>query len=146
MEFNWINFFGLGIVSVMMIPNIFYAVKYPTAKNKCKNKIINAVEQIGRYGAFALMFFPLGVWKFKFFSATDFLVYVFANVSLLLIYLLAWVFYFGKATLPKALVLAVVPCGIFFLSGVMLKHWLLVAASLLFAVGHIYITYKNNKN
>ena len=39
--------------------------------------------------------------------------------------------------------LAVLPSCIFLLSGILLRHWLLVGFAVLFAIGHIYVTLKN---
>lgn len=50
MEFGWINLFGATIVIILLIPNIFYAIKNKDIENRCRNKIMNAIEQIGRYG------------------------------------------------------------------------------------------------
>ncbi|HOM03754.1 MAG TPA: hypothetical protein PLH43_13190 [Acetivibrio sp.] len=44
----------------------------------------------------------------------------------------------------KAIALAVIPTCIFLLSGFLLKHWLPVSASVLFGVGHVYVTYQNH--
>lgn len=48
MEFGWINIFGGGIVTVMLIPNILYVLKNKDTENKCTNKVMNIIEQIGR--------------------------------------------------------------------------------------------------
>lgn len=46
----------------------------------------------------------------------------------------------------KGIALAVIPTVIFMLSGILLKHWLLVIGSVLFGIGHICITYKNHED
>ena len=48
-----------------------------------------------------------------------------------------------RRSVPLALVLAILPACIFLLSGILLRHWLLVGFAVLFAVGHIYVTYHN---
>lgn len=135
MKFGWINVFGLAIVIVMLIPNIFYTIRFRGAENKCTNKVMNIIEQIGRYASFLLMFLPLGVWKFGFLNVLALFIYDFGNGALLIAYLVIWVFYFKKQSLNKALALAIVPTCIFLISGCTLNHWLLVTTAVIFVLG-----------
>ena len=144
MQFNFINLLGFIIVAVMLIPNIIYGIKFKGLENKCTNKAMNVIEQAGRYGSMALMVLPLFVWEFGFSSVFMMFVYLLGNGILLFTYLLVWVFYFKKQTMGKAMILAIAPTCIFFLSGVTLYHWALVVAAVIFGVGHIYVTYQNN--
>lgn len=144
MQFNFINLMGFIIVAVMLIPNIIYGIKFKGLDNKCTNKAMNVIEQAGRYGSMALMVLPLFVWEFGFSSVFMMFVYLLGNGILLFTYLLLWVFYFKKQTMGKAMILAIAPTCIFFLSGVTLYHWALVVAAVIFGVGHIYVTYQNN--
>ena len=145
MEFGWINGAGAVLVVLMLVPNVIFAIRNPGQGNKCRSPWMNLLEQIGRYGSMALMAFPLGVWKFGFPSVAEFLIYLFANGALLISYWVFWWFYFRKATPKLALVLAVLPTCIFLVSGLTLRHWLLVFASVIFGAGHIYVTRENNK-
>lgn len=144
LEFGWINLFGAVIVTVMLIPNIVYALRTKDSVNKCKSRIMNLTEQIGRYGCMTLMWLPLLVWKFGFLNVEEMLVYVVGNLGLTVAYIIIWIPYFKRKTLGKAIALAVIPTCIFLLSGLLLRHWLLVLATLLFGMGHIYITYQNH--
>ena len=144
MQFGWINLIGAAIVIIMLIPNIIFAVRYKDMENKCHNKLMNILEQIGRYSCFILMWMPLFVWKFGFASIAELFIYVLGNGALLMAYLIVWVFYLKKPTLAKAMSLAIIPTVIFFLSGVLLRHWLLVAGAVLFGIGHLYVTYENH--
>ena len=47
---EWLNIFGLILVVLLLIPNIVYAVKNKDSENLCKNRFMNILEQIGRYG------------------------------------------------------------------------------------------------
>ena len=143
MEFGWINVFGAVIVALMLIPNIVYAIKNKGEKNLCANRFMNVVEQIGRYACIVLMWLPLLVWKFEFASVLDMMLYMACNGLLLAAYWIAFAFYMKRRSVRLALVLAVLPSCIFLLCGILLKHWLLVAFAVLFAIGHIYVTYKN---
>ena len=143
MEFGWINVFDAVIVVLMLIPNIVYALKNKGEKNLCANRFMNIVEQVGRYACIALMCLPLLVWKFGFASVLDMMLYMACNGLLLAAYWIAFAFYMKRRTVRLAIVLAVLPSCIFLLSGILLQHWLLVAFAILFAIGHIYVTYKN---
>ena len=143
MEFGWINVFGAVIVVLMLIPNIVYALKNKGEKNLCTNRFMNVVEQIGRYACIVLMWLPLLVWKFGFASVLEMILYMSCNVLLLAAYLIAFAVYMKRKTVRLALVLAVLPSCIFLLSGILLKHWLLAGFAVVFAIGHIYVTYKN---
>lgn len=49
---EWINIFGLFFIVVIMIPNIIYAMKCKDGfVNKWSNKIVETIEQIGRFGS-----------------------------------------------------------------------------------------------
>ena len=143
MEFGWINVFGAVIVVLMLIPNIVYAIKNKGEKNLCANRFMNIVEQVGRYACIVLMWMPLLVWKFGFASVLDMMLYMACNGLLLAAYWIAFALYMKRRTVRLAIVLAVLPSCIFLLSGILLQHWLLVAFAILFAIGHIYVTYKN---
>lgn len=145
MEFGWINLFGGIIVLLMLIPNIVYALKNREERNLCTNRVMNVVEQAGRYGCIVWMWLPLLVWKFGFRSASEMLLYFLGNGVLLVAYWLVFARYMRKKTAKGALVLAILPACIFLLSGLLLRHWLLVGFGLLFAVGHIYVTTINAK-
>ena len=143
MEFGWINLFGAIIVILMMIPNVVYAIRNKDEKNHCENKTMNLIEQIGRYACIVLMWLPLLVCKFNFSSLLGFLIYLIGNSTLLLVYIFEFLLYLKEKTYRRAMILAVLPACIFSLSGLILHHWLLVSFSIVFAVGHIYVTKKN---
>ena len=65
------------------------------------------------------------------------------NGALLAVYWFVYARYLRERTRRRALTLAVVPACIFLMSGLLLRHWLLVVFALLFAVGHIYVTTQN---
>lgn len=145
MKFGWINLFGGLVVIIMLIPNVIYAVKNKGTENKCSNIVFNILEQIGRYSSMALMVLPLLIWEFGFQSILVMMLYFLCDTFLLLIYLFVWRLYFIKPTLKTALSLAVIPTLIFLISGVLLRHWLLITSAVLFGIGHIYVTAENNK-
>ena len=53
---GWINIFGLVFMVIIMIPNVIFALKCKDGfGNRWKNKAVEVLEQIGRYGCFAFM-------------------------------------------------------------------------------------------
>ena len=144
MEFGWISLFGAVIVIIMLIPNIIYAKRNGNFENKCTNRVMNFIEQIGRCGCIILMWLPLFVWKFGFSSTGMLLIYLLGNGLLLLLYILFWMSYFKKESPIKAMALAIIPSCIFLLSGLLLRHWTLAVFAVLFGLGHIYVTVVNN--
>ena len=143
MEFGWINVFGAIIVILMLIPNIVYAIKNKDETNLCTNRFMNIIEQVGRYACIVFMWLPLIVWKFGFASVFEMVLYLACNGTLLAAYWISFAAYMKRKTVRLALVLAILPSCIFLISGVLLRHWLLVSFAVLFAAGHIYVTYKN---
>ncbi len=143
MKFGWINLFGGIIVILMLVPNIVYALKNRGERNLCANRWMNLIEQAGRYGCIVLMWFPLLVWRFGFRSIPEMLLYFLGSGGLLGTYWSVFIRYMQEKTAKRALILAILPACIFLLSGLLLRHWLLVGFALLFAVGHIYVTMVN---
>ncbi len=143
MKFGWINLCGAVVVVLMLAPNVVYAIRHKDEKNLCENKWMNALEQVGRYASIVLMWLPLLVWEFGFSGETGMLLYFAGNVILLAAYWAVFAVYMKKKTTGSALALAVLPTCVFLLSGLTLRHWLLVLSAVLFGIGHIYVTLKN---
>lgn len=138
-----INIFGLIIVLLILVPNIIYAIRVKDQENKCQNKIMNILEQIGRYGCMFLMAFNIGIAEFGFKSVGMVLAYLFGNAILLISYWVIWILYFRKPEYPKQISLAVIPTIIFILSGITTLHVLLIVFGIIFVVSHIYVTRQN---
>ena len=143
---GWINVFGLIFVVILLIPNIIYAIKVKDQKNRCTNKIMNIVEQIGRYGSMFFMVFNIGLAEFGFASVFEFLVYLFGNTVLIISYWIIWILYFKKQTYAKQISLAVIPTCLFLLSGITLQHYLLILFAVIFGIAHVYVTNYNRVN
>ena len=61
-----LNPLGIAIILLMMVPNVIFALRHRDMENKCKNRLINLLEQIGRYGCLVLMIICIGLDKFGF--------------------------------------------------------------------------------
>jgi hypothetical protein len=141
---NWINIFGFIVVILMLLPNLIYAIKNKSLENKCKNKTMNIIEQLGRYGSMFFMVFNIGLYEIGFRSNAVYMIWIFVTILLLLIYWLSWFIFFKSSQTTLPMLLAILPSAIFTISGLLLSHWLLIISGILFSIGHIYVTYQNN--
>ena len=142
---GWINFFGLIIVVLMLIPNIIYAVKHRGEPRPPVNKAALILENIGRYACMLLMICNIGLVKFGFGSIIGLMIYIFGNGALLIAYWACYIPYLKKPSDDLAILLSVIPIAIFLLSGLTLRHWLLVVMAIIFGAAHIYITKQTAK-
>ena len=133
---------GEVIVGLILVPNVVYALrgKGEDGLETPLSKVMTVIEQLGRYACIIFMWLPLFVWKFGFRSVGELLLYVVGNGLLIILYFAFWVAYFRKRTRSAAVALAVLPTCIFLLSGLLLRHWVLVLGAVLFGIGHIYLT------
>ena len=143
---EWLNVFGLVFMAVILIPNILFAVKHKDGfENKWKNRTVENVEQIGRFGCFGFMIFNIpGTW-FGWWSDEAFAVYFVVDALLVGLYCLAWIVCFRKNSVFRALALSILPAILFLFSGIMTRSILLTISALLFAPAHIAISWKNAK-
>lgn len=143
---EWINVYGAIFMVLIMVPNIIYALKCKDGfENKWKNKTVEKIEQIGRFGCFGFMVVNipgtwLGWWSGEAFSA-----YLIINTVLITLYCMIWMICFRRNTIFRALALSIIPSLVFLLSGIMSRSILLVVSAVLFAPAHILISYKNAK-
>lgn len=144
---SWFNYWGLIAIAVIMVPNILCAVLDKGAfENSYRNKAVNTVEQIGRYGCFALMIFNIPYTWFGFWFDKAFTVYLAVGGALLLLYCLGWAVFWKKRTILRAVWLSVTPSVLFLFCGIMLRNIPLTVFALVFAVGHITVSCKNSTN
>jgi len=144
---EWINIFGAIFIAVIMIPNIIYAIKCKDGfENRWSNRVVEVIEQIGRFGCFGFMVFQIpGTW-FGWWSDEAFAIYLIVDSVLILLYCLIWLICFNKNTVFRALALSMIPSVVFLFSGIMSRSVLLIVAAVFFAPAHILISYKNAKD
>ena len=143
---EWFNPFGLVFIIIIMIPNVVIAIRCKDGfANNYRNKTVELVEQIGRYGCFSFMIFNVpGTW-FGWASNEAFALYLILDALLVALYCILWIVCWKKNGMVKALALSVIPSVVFLFSGVMSRSILLTGAALLFAPAHIFISYQNAK-
>ncbi len=144
MRFNWINEVNAAAVLWLLLVNLLAARKGLSDSFVSKHRLVNFLEQIGRYGCMALMVLPAFKtgWAFGFGSLAETLMWLSATVLLLALYSVLWT---KKAGGGAAVLygLALVPAALFLLNGVLLRHPALIAAALAFGCAHIGIVKEN---
>lgn len=144
MLWGFINIFGLAFMAVIMIPNIIFAIKCKDGfENRWNNKLIETLEQIGRFGCFGFMIVYIPKTWFGWQSDEAFAVYLIADTVLILAYCVIWAVCFKKNSMFRALSLSIIPSAIFLLSGILSRSVLLIISAVIFAPCHILISYKN---
>ena len=140
----WINFYGLLFMAVIMVPNIVFEMKCRDGfKNLWENKVVQILEQAGRFCCVALMIFIIPGCRFGFSSDEALALYIIINSILVGLYCLIWIICFRKNSVFRALALSVLPSAVFLFSGIMSRYAPLIAAAVIFAPCHILISYKN---
>lgn len=141
---EWLNAYGLFMIVVIMIPNIVFALKCKDGfENKRNHKLVETIEQIGRFGCFGFMIINIpGTW-FGWWSDEAFAVYLVVDVLLVMLYCVIWIICFRRNNIFRALALSVIPSVLFLFSGIMSRSVLLIISSMLFGPSHIVISYKN---
>ena len=144
-DFGWLNLLGLILVVLLLVPNIIYAVKAKNQHNQCTNKAMNLLEQIGRYGSMFFLVFHIGIAELGFGSVESFLLDLAGSAVLLIAYWVVWMLYFSKPSYQKQMALAILPTCLFLLNGVAMRNYLLILFSVIFGIGHLYVTNKNTE-
>ncbi len=144
MEFGWINGINLTVVILLILINIV-AFKTGAAEGfSSKFRIINVLEQIGRYGCMIFMVLPIWIknWKFGFQSVGEMLLWIASTVILLLLYGFLWIKK-RRGSIGTLYGLAIVPVILFLMNGILLRHYAWIAASLLFGTCHLMVVQEN---
>ena len=142
---QWFNYYGLIIIAIIMIPNIIFAIKRKEEfENQYQNKVVEILEQVGRYACFFLMIFNIPYTYLNFWFDYALTVYLAVNGALCLAYLTFWVVCWNQKGKLKALSLSVIPSVIFLFSGVTLANIPLIAFAILFGVNHVLLSYRNS--
>ena len=142
---GWFNYYGLAVMTIIMIPNIVYAVKHANdGYNTYNNKAVIIAEQIGRYGCFVFMIFNIPYTYFDFWFDHALVVYLSVNGALCLAYLIFWVICRNRNDELKALSLSIIPSCVFLFCGIVVASIPLIVFAVVFAVNHILISYKNS--
>lgn len=141
---EWFNLTGLIFVVVLLIPNIIYAATNKDGfADKFHNKLVETGEQIGRFGCFVLMFIQLPFVTLGYIYDGAQTLYLILGIVLLLLYCGGWIVFREGNSVAKALTLSILPSVLFLESGILTLNIPLIVLSVVFAICHITISYKN---
>lgn len=141
---KWFNYLGLISLIIIMIPNIVFAIKNKDGfVNKYHNKIVETIEQIGRFGSFIFMIINLPYVTLGYWLSNGETIYLIIIIILTLVYVLGWIIFWNENSLRKSLLLSIVPSLLFILCGIILLNIPLTILSVIFAPCHIIISCKN---
>lgn len=143
MQFTFINIFAMMIDSLLIIPEMLHTVR-GHIKHYQGSKLLVIADYMLKYGCIILMFLPLGVGKFGFDSELAMLIYLFGNAILTLVYAVLYVINIKRDSYRVDYVLMVIALIIFFLSGAVLRHYLLISCGIGYSVVHSRILSGNH--
>lgn len=141
---DWFNLTGLIFVVVLLIPNIIYAATNKDGfAGEFHNKLVETGEQIGRFGCFILMFIQPSFVTLGYIYDGAQALYLILGIVLLALYCGGWIVFRKGNSIAKALTLSILPSVLFLESGILTLNIPLIALSVVFAICHITISYKN---
>ena len=141
---DWFNLTGLIFVFVLLIPNIIYAVTNKDGfAGEFHNKLIEIGEQIGRFGCFIVKSIQLPFVTLGYIYDGAQTLHLIFGIVLLALYCGGWIVFRKGNSMAKALTLSILPSVLFLESGILTLNILLIVLSVVFAICHITISYKN---
>lgn len=141
---KYLNYWGLILVIVIMIPNIVFAATYKDGfENRYQNKLVEILEQIGRFGCFFSMFFTIPFMCKGYWFKQGETVYLILGVLLVVLYCFGWIVFWNENSIRKSLYLSIIPSLLFIESGIISGNILLLFFAVIFAPCHILISYMN---
>ena len=88
MKFSIFNLWTAGVVGMLLVPNIIYALRHRDGGVSGDSRAISILEQTGRYGSMIFMVVPLGVkgGEFGFRSVEELILWGAGTAALLAAY------------------------------------------------------------
>ncbi len=141
---DWINFYGLLFIIIILLPNIIDALtQREIFENKYQKRPVLMLEQAGRFGCMVFMAVRIPGLYMDLFPGAE-TVYLCLSLTLVLLYCLGWILLRRESSVRKALILSIIPSVLFLESGILTVSIPLVVFSIIFSVCHILISYKNS--
>lgn len=141
---KYVNFWGLVFVVIILIPNIVFAMTCKDGfENRYQNKLVETLEQIGRFGCFFSMFIMIPYMNKGYWFQQGKTIYLILGFLLVGLYCLDWIVFWKENSIRKSLYLSIVPSLLFLESGVVSGNILLLIFAVIFAPCHILISYRN---
>ena len=145
-QLGTISIFNIIIVAILLLPAVVFVFRTRHFRKHTSNKVMLILEFIGRIACVVLMIFPFPEKEFGFPAVEYLLAYMLINGLGIVIYIALCASFLKKPKAVKGLALAVIPPVLFVACGITLKHYLLVFAAVVYAIGHIYRTLADSKN
>lgn len=141
---KYVNFWGLVFVVIILIPSIVFAMTCKDGfENRYQNKLVETLEQIGRFGCFFSMFIMIPYMNKGYWFQQGKMIYLILGFLLVSLYCLGWIVFWKENSVRKSLYLSIVPSLLFLESGVLSGNILLLIFAVIFAPCHILISYWN---
>ena len=141
---KYVNFWGLIFVVIILIPNIVFAISCKDGfENRYQNKLVETLEQIGRFGCFFSMFIVVPYMNKGYWFQQGKAIYLILGFLLVGLYCLGWIVFWKENSIRKSLYLSMIPSLLFLESGVVSGNILLLIVAVIFAPCHILISYWN---
>lgn len=141
---KYVNFWGLVFGVIILIPNIVFAMTCKDGfENRYQNKLVETLEQIGRFGCFFSMFIMIPYMNKGYWFQQGKMVYLILGFLLVSLYCIGWIVFWKENSVRKSLYLSIVPSLLFLESGVLSGNILLLIFAVIFAPCHILISYWN---
>lgn len=141
---KYINFYGLLMVVIILIPNMIFAVICKEGfENRYQNKLVETLEQFGRFGCFFCMFIMIPYMNKGYWFKGGKTIYLIVGFLLVCLYCFGWIIFWKENSVRKSLYLSILPSLLFLESGIISGNILLVMFAVIFSPCHILISYIN---
>lgn len=136
---KYFNLCGLTFIIVILIPNIVFSITYKDGfVNHYQNKLVETLEQIGRFDCFISMFFILSIFNKVFWLKNGKSIYIILGIILVALYCIGWIIFWKEAdSVIKSLYLPILPSLLFIESAVVCGNLQQLIFAVLFALCHI---------
>ena len=142
---KYFNIYGLIFVIIILFPNIIFAYSCKDGfENHYENKLVEIMEQIGRFGCFISMFLVIPFLNKGFWFKSGKIIYVAWGSVLVTLYCIGWIIFWKEDSIKKSLYLSIVPSLLFIESGIISGNFQLLVFAIIFAPCHILISYMNS--
>ena len=142
---KYFNIYGLIFVIIILFPNIIFAYSCKDGfENHYENKLVEIMEQIGRFGCFISMFLVIPFLNKEFWFKSGKIIYVAWGSVLVTLYCIGWIIFWKEDSIKKSLYLSIVPSLLFIESGIISGNFQLLVFAIIFAPCHILISYMNS--
>ena len=142
---KYFNIYGLIFVIIILFPNIIFAYFCKDGfENHYENKLVEIMEQIGRFGCFISMFLVIPFLNKGFWFKSGKIIYVAWGSVLVTLYCIGWIIFWKEDYIKKSLYLSIVPSLLFIESGIISGNFQLLVFAIIFAPCHILISYMNS--